>query len=84
MKSSTKEKSELQEKAQQIKLLNDILLMNSKQALSQNSVIENLKKVVFFHKNFVKKTQFFHKKEAGGRKGAYQHASCEEHQITRE
>ncbi len=51
MKSTTKEK-EIQEKTQQIKLLNDILQMNSKQALSQNSIIQQLKKVLYFLTKF--------------------------------
>ena len=47
MWSSAKDKNELNEKTKQIHILNEIIQMNSKQALSQKSTIEKLKKVDF-------------------------------------
>lgn len=48
MKSKEKEK-EIHEKNKQIAILNEILQMNSKQALSQESLIVQLKKVFFYN-----------------------------------
>lgn len=44
MKNSSKEK-ELQEKNRQIQILNELIQMNAKQALSQCAIIDELKKV---------------------------------------